>query len=185
VSSLQTGQAAVADPLASLAVPSTTGMTVRSTATLSIGGSTVITLQPGLYIGGINIGGAAKVTLAPGVYYFQGGGFTVGGSATVTGTGVMLYNAPAKSTDQINVSGAASLTLTAATTGTYAGMTIFQARTATAQLVVSGSGKVNVTGTVYAAAALVNISGAAAIDTFGTSLIADDLLVTGSGELVV
>jgi hypothetical protein len=123
-------------------------------------------------MGGINIGGAAKVTLAPGVYYFQGGGFTVGGSATVTGTGVMLYNAPARSTDQINISGAASLTLTAATTGTYAGITIFQARTANAQLVVSGSGAVNVTGTVYAAAALVNISGAAALDTFGTGLIA-------------
>ena len=37
----------------------------------------------------------------------------------------------------------------------------------------------------YAADALVNISGAAAIDTFGTSLIADDLVVTSSGELLV
>jgi hypothetical protein len=109
----------------------------------------------------------------------------VGGAATVTGTGVMLYNAAATFLDQINVSGAATLTLSAATTGAYAGITIFQARAATAQLVVSGIGAVNVTGTVYAAAALVNISGAAAIDTFGTSLIADDLLVTGSGELLV
>jgi hypothetical protein len=185
VANLQTGQAAVSDPLAGLAAPSTVGMTVRSTSTLNIGSSTVTTLQPGLYIGGINIGGAAKVTLAPGVYYFQGGGFIVGGSATVTGAGVMLYNAPAKSTDQINISGAAKLTLSAATTGTYAGITLFQARASNAQLVVSGSGAVNVTGTVYAAGALVNISGAAAIDTFGSSLIADDLLDSGSGEVVV
>jgi hypothetical protein len=187
VSNLTTGHAVVGDPFASLATPTTTGLTTRSTSLMFIGGSTVATLQPGLYIGGISIGGAAKVTLAPGEYYLQGGGLTVAGSGSLTdlGKGVFIYNAAAKNTDQINISGAASVSLSPMTTGAYAGITIFQTRTSNAQIDVSGSGALDVTGTVYAADALVNISGAGAVDTFGNTLIADDLLLTGSGELLI
>ena len=184
VSNVQTGQASVADPFASLPAPSTTGMTVQSTSTLTIGGSTVVTLQPGIYTGGIFITGDAKVTLAPGIYYLNGGGFTVNHGATVTGQGVMLYNAPSKATDQISIGGAASVTLSPMTTGTYAGITIFQNRTSTAAINVSNSGTLDVSGDVYAASAVVNITGASGVDTFGTSLIADDLNVSGSGELL-
>ncbi len=41
------------------------------------------------------------------------------------------------------------------------------------------------TGTIYAASAAVDILGAGAVDTFGTSLIVDDLNVSGIGELLV
>ena len=76
------------------------------------------------------------------------------------------------------------------TTGTWAGITIFQARGAANAITVSGNGTLNVTGTIYAAAATVNISGNGGVDnngtpldTFGTSLILDDLVVSGNGNL--
>jgi hypothetical protein len=150
-----------------------------------VGGNSTVTLQPGVYNGGININGSANVTLAPGIYYLNGGGFNVGGAAKVSGTGVLLYNAAKTSLDQINVNGAGSLTLSAATTGAYAGITIFQARTSNAAIFVSGIGAVNVTGTVYAAAATVYVQGAGVVDTFGSSLIVDDLNVSGIGDLIV
>ena len=80
-----------ADPLASLPVPGIPAI-VRSSHALNISGGQV-TLQPGLYVGGIKISGHAEVTLAPGIYYLQGGGFSVSSGATVSGTEVMLYNA--------------------------------------------------------------------------------------------
>ena len=182
---LHTAQASVADPFAALATPTTTGLTVQSKSTLSVGGNSVITLQPGVYIGGINIGGSAKVTLAPGIYYLQGGGLNIGGSTTVTGQGVLIYNAAVSAGDQINVNGSGSLKLSPMTTGTWAGMAIFQARTSAAAIVVSGSGSLNVTGTIYAASAAVDIQGSGVIDTFGSSLIADDLNDSGVGELLI
>ena len=85
---------------------------IRSASTLNI--STSVTLRPGLYIGGINIIGSANVVLMPGLYYLQGGGFSVGGQATVTdnGLGVMLYNAPTRSGGDITFAGQANVSLT-------------------------------------------------------------------------
>src|SRR4029077_2272667 len=84
----------------------------------------VVLLQPGLYIGGIKISGQAQVTLASGIYYFQGGGFMVSGQATVTdnGQGVLLYNAPAKSTDGISFTGQGDVNLTGLTAAQLAGL---------------------------------------------------------------
>ncbi len=97
-----TGVAQVADPLAGIAVPVAANYTVQSTSNLNIGSGTR-TLNPGEHTGGIAINGAT-VTLNPGVYYITGGGFKVnGGSSSVTGSGVMIYNVPAASGDVITV----------------------------------------------------------------------------------
>jgi hypothetical protein len=69
----------------------------------------------------------------------------------LTLTGALFYNAPKVSSDQINVNGSGSLKLSPMTTGTWVGMTIFQARGSTNTLFVSGIGSVNVTGASYAA----------------------------------
>ena len=97
-----------------------------SSVKLNIPDNITITLQPGEYIGGIKIGNDDNVTLAPGIYYIKGGGFAVGQS-TVTGTGVLIYNAWQGSGDAININGG-NVTLSATTSGTWAGVTIFQAR---------------------------------------------------------
>ena len=84
---VKTKQAAVSDPLANLAAPNPSTLQVQSRRTLLIGGNQVVTLKPGIYIGGIAISGKAKVTLGSGIYYLQGGGFSVSGNASVTDLG--------------------------------------------------------------------------------------------------
>jgi hypothetical protein len=71
------------DPLATLIAPSTTGMTVRRTVAqgklIQNGGA--ITLEPGVYNGGIELRSSAKAYLRPGIYVIQGGGLDVGAQA--------------------------------------------------------------------------------------------------------
>jgi hypothetical protein len=71
------------DPLATLTAPSTTGMTVRRTVAqgklIQNGGA--ITLEPGVYNGGIELRSSAKAYLRPGIYVIQGGGLEVGAQA--------------------------------------------------------------------------------------------------------
>jgi hypothetical protein len=189
---VQTGQQPMSDPLAGLPAPTTVGRTVYSAT--SVSADEVVTLNPGVYVGGITVSGNAKVTLNPGVYYMQGGGFTVSGNASVTdlGKGVLIYNAPVRSSDGISFTGDGSVQLSPMTAGLWAGITLFQARNASAAMTVSGNGTLNVAGAIYAAGATLQVTGNAGVavngsilDSFGTTLILDDLVVSGNGCLVV
>jgi hypothetical protein len=92
----------------------------------------------------------------------------------------MIYNAPAKSTDVVSVSGGATLTLSAPTSGTYQGIAIFQNRTSTLPISVSGSAVVKLTGTLYAAKATISLAGNSVFNLYGSNarLVAYDLSVT-------
>jgi phosphodiesterase/alkaline phosphatase D-like protein len=202
--SIDTTEAPVADPLAYLSAPPVPS-TVRSTSTLNI--TSDVVLQPGLYIGGISISGHAHVVLAPGIYYLKGGGFTVSGQATVTdnGQGVLLYNAPGSSSDGITIGGQAvvslsglsasqlaDLGLTSSQYAGFVGLAIFQDRTSTAGLSLSGQGSLNITGTIYAASATVKISSNGSLNLqgdaarkFGSHLLVSDLTVSGNGSVAV
>ena len=130
------GAVPVSDPLSSL--PPITTPPSKTFTNENIDGNTVITLNPGTYVGGIHISGPATVTLEPGIYYLKGGGFSVSGQATVvtgsvssldTGAGLLIYNASGNSPgDSISISGQASVKLTEPTTGTYQGISLFQAQ---------------------------------------------------------
>lgn len=172
--------AEVADPLDSLAVPA---IPTTQFSAVNASGNTVVTLQPGTYVGGITASGKAKVTLAAGTYYLQGGGFTVSGNAIVTGSGVLIYNAPQTSSDVIDISGDGSVVLTTPTSGAYQGVSIFQARSSTAPISIAGNGGLKLTGTLYAAGAAVNLSGNGVLTFQGTNgrLISADLIDTGNG----
>ena len=74
-----------------------------------------VTLSPGTYNGGVSVDGSASVTLLPGIYYMKGGGFSVTAHGSVTGTGVLIVNAPTASTDAISITGQGSVSLTAPT----------------------------------------------------------------------
>jgi phosphodiesterase/alkaline phosphatase D-like protein len=204
VGPIDTGEPPVAGPFASMSAPPVPS-TVRSTSTLNINSS--VTLLPGLYIGGIQISGHANVILAPGLYYLQGGGFTVSGHATVTdnGQGVMIYNAPSNNGDSINIGGQGNVSLSGMTasqlaglglTGSqyagYQGLAIFQDRNSQAALTVSGDGSLNITGTVYAAGAAVNLSGNSSLNLkgdatrkFGSHLLVADLTAGGNAGVSV
>ena len=69
-----TGQANTPDPLAGIAAPSSSGMTVQSNSAILLSGAATATLNPGVYNGGITLSGSSSVTLNPGIYYINGGG---------------------------------------------------------------------------------------------------------------
>jgi hypothetical protein len=186
---LNNGATAMADPLASLAVPAVPTTTFN---TVLASGSTSLTLQPGTYNGGISVSGSASVTLTPGLYYLRGGGLSVSNSGTLIGSGVVIYNAPQSTSDSLSVSGAGSVTLSPPTSGTYAGITFFQARTSAAPVTVSGSGVLSLGGTLYAAGAAVNVSGSGVLNVQGNGatafparVIAYDLSDSTGGSVVI
>ena len=74
------GVATVTDPLASLAEPSTSGMTNYGSESLS--GNSSATIKPGIYIG-ITLSGNASLTMGSGTYIIEGGGFSISGNASV------------------------------------------------------------------------------------------------------
>ena len=159
-----TGLAPLADPLAGLSGPSTSGLTNYGPVNLSSGS---LTINPGIY-SRINVSGTGtSLTLNPGTYIIEGGGMTVSGSASLNGSGVFLYNAgsnypsPGGSYGGITLSGSGTIRLTAPTTGPYAGIVIFQSRDNSRALSLGGSAMSGMSGIIYAADAQLSMSGSA------------------------
>ena len=188
-----TGAAAVPDPLASLSAPDLASLTVQhgtasNPSTLSITGSSPVTLQPGIYYGGIKITGSGNVTLQPGIYVMAGGGFTVTGSGSLTGSGIFFYNTqdPTHPTGSgayggITITGSGAVNLTPPTSGSYENLLFFQDRNNTNTFKVTGSGALNSQGTLYLPSALVDITGSG--DARAMQIICDEAKITGSGNL--
>ncbi|MGO9917427.1 MAG: Ig-like domain repeat protein, partial [Isosphaeraceae bacterium] len=175
-----TGAAVVADPLASLAEPSTSGLTNYGSESLS--GNSSATINPGIY-SAITVSGNAKLTMNCGIYIIEGGGFSISGNASVTGSGVMIFNAGTKypttggTYGSITLSGNGSYNLSPLTSGTYAGIVIFQSRDNTKALTISGNAS-GMTGLVYAPAAQIAESGNAQLN---AAIIADTMTLSGNG----
>jgi Flp pilus assembly protein TadG len=142
------------------------------------------TLSPGVYHGGINISGQGSATLLPGIYYMDGGGFSMSGQGNLYAAGVMIFNAPQSNSDVISITGSSSgsIYMTPPTDGIYEGMTLFQDRNATPTLTVSGGGNMNITGTFYAADALMKVSGGGT-GHVGSQFISRYLELGGNGNL--
>lgn len=173
----------IPDPLAYLPVPNPAALVVQSTNKTSLSGNRSVTLQPGVYKGGISITGGT-VTLAPGIYYMDGGGFNLGGQADLSGTGVMIYNAPQSNSDTISLAGQGNCVLSPMMTGPYQGILLFQDRTARTPVSVSGSSGVtlSISGTFYAASAALSVTGNGTQQTIGSQFISYDLVLGGNGS---
>src|SRR5262249_284543 len=140
--------------------PDPAAMVVQSQTQVSFTGGSH-TLSPGVYIGGISISNTS-LTLLPGIYYLEGGGFQSKQSSTIVGTGVMIFNAPTKNSQGININGG-TITLSAPTSGTYQGLVIFQARQSAATFNLAGGAGTHLTGTVYLARGPAVISGGSGV----------------------
>src|SRR5690606_33525407 len=108
-------------------------------------------LEPGTYRGGISVSGKGNLNMAPGVYYMDGGGFQFSGQGNLVAEGVMIFNAPTKSSDVVSISGTGSIVMSPPTGGIYQGLTLFQARSSTNTMTVSGGGYMDISGTFYTA----------------------------------
>jgi hypothetical protein len=174
-----TGAASVADPLSSLTGPGTSGLTNYGAASYSQGAHT---LSPGIY-SQISASGSASLTLNPGLYLIEGGGFTVTGQASVSGTGVTIYNTSRNypsntgSYGGITLSGNGTFSLTAPASGPYTGIVIFQARANTRAVSLSSKAGTGLGGTVYAPEALVYLSGNATVN---GALVVNELSLSGN-----
>jgi streptogramin lyase len=174
-----TGTAAVADPLAALAAPGS----ATAQGSISLSGNASLTINPGVY-SQIKVAGNAKLTLNPGVYVLAGGGLTVTGNGSITGSGVLLYNAGSNFPSAggtfggVTLSGTGTFSLTAAGTGPYAGLVLFQARDNTRAIALGGNAVSGIVGTLYAPAALLTVGGNAQLT---VSFVVNRLQLSGSG----
>ena len=115
------------------------------TCNLNPGSTSSVTLNPGIYYGGI--GARRLVTFNPGIYVMAGGGFDVdNGSTTLTGNGVMFYNtqnpSPGPQTGAgaiaaFDTQGTPTVIFRAPTSGYYQGIVFFQARSGAPEFVTS------------------------------------------------
>jgi hypothetical protein len=147
---LFTGQNAVPDPLAYLPAPNPANLAVQTTPNTAAS----ITLQPGVYQGGLSFSGQTSVTMQPGMYYMQGGGFSFSGSGTLNAAGVMIY-----SDMGLTINSLGSVTWSPPTTGNYTGISYFQGRTSSSTAQIVGNGAMNITGTLYVAGGLTDLQG--------------------------
>ena len=185
------------DPLAYLPPPDMPLQGTMTKVALASGG-TQYTLTPGTYSnlptftsGDVVILQQASANNANGIYYINGGGFkSTGASITMdptTSGGVMIYNAPANTSDsqkiQITGNPSGTVNLGALTSGPYTGMALWQDRTSTVNALVEGNGNFSILGTVYTAGALLNINGNGST-TSGFTDAAGNFVAAGSSPVI-
>ena len=131
------------DPLASMSMPSFENECDYTNYSTN-NGSGSVTLSPGVYCGGISISGGT-VTFNPGLYVLNGGGMTINGNGTVTGSGVTFFNTGqyGQIIGAVTFNGNATITLSAPHSGSDGGMLFLQDR----NLTYGTSNKINGTST--------------------------------------
>jgi Flp pilus assembly protein TadG len=146
----------------------------------------IIQLQPGYYTSDLKFQASDKVNMAPGIYYIDTA-FTINGSpeSYLTGSNVMLFLGPNGS---LSLAGNGTVTLSPPNypandaNSIYNGITVFEQRTSSHQIDITGNGKFNITGTVYAPGALVKVSGNGSTDALGSQYITKQLHNVGGGN---
>jgi hypothetical protein len=153
----------------------------------------------------IAIHGSATVTMTPGRYLISGP-MTVTNSGSLAANGVFIYlscnsgagsppppiactNGGGQAGGSIIITGNSPVTFTAQNSGTYQGLAIMADRYLTnangTVLGLGGSGTLSTTGTVYAASGHLDLSGAAASQTFSSRFIVGTVTESGSSSITI
>ncbi|MGA2125578.1 MAG: pilus assembly protein TadG-related protein [Xanthobacteraceae bacterium] len=120
-------------PPVQLKCPTITDPFAGKLPTVSVGGctfnnktysSSTVTVNPGVYCGYTNFNGSPTITFNPGLYIIKGGSMNINAGSKITGTGVTFYLVDETASIQFN--GGITATLSAPTSGTYAGLLIFE-----------------------------------------------------------
>ncbi|MEX0682500.1 MAG: pilus assembly protein TadG-related protein [Dehalococcoidia bacterium] len=186
----------IPDPLRNVPPPNLSSMSTSpdsggtaSHPIMKTASSGTVTLNPGIYWGGLTVKSSANVTLNPGIYVMAGGGFQVQGGPTITGTGVMIYTTfdPEKPTGAgacgaIDLSGSGTWAYSPPTSGPFKGIALWQDKNCTNNVKLTGSNG-GPSGAIYAPTAMVNMSGSGALGSI--QIIADTFDITGSGNMSV
>jgi Flp pilus assembly protein TadG len=164
-----TGAAAASDPYSTLSsnIPAT-----GSCQAMPGGGDA--TIGPGTYCSQIKISGNNNLTMTPGVYVLQNGlQFTSGG--TLTAHNVFLY-VPSGSVSMST----GTFDISAPTSGTYAGVALYQNASDTSGISLTGNAALTLTGVFYAPGAQITFTGGSGSVSTGMTLVASSFKFSGS-----
>ena len=176
---IRTGIGAVDDPYINSSFPAFSGCTQQN-----FSAHDTITIDPGVYCGGMKLNAGANVTLTEGIYYLDGGDLTMNGGATMTGSGVTLVftsqNKSGYATASIN--GNATVNLTPPKTGGTAGIVVFGDRRMPigTAFTFNGGAAQNLGGAIYLPTAAVSYAGGASTSANCTQLIGNTVTFTGN-----
>ena len=137
-------------------------------------------IDPGLYCG---ITPKKDLTMNPGIYWIESGGFDMSSNANVTADKVMIYFGP--NGGGLKITGNGNLYLTAPISGDYKGMALFADVANGSLMDMSGNGNLTLTGTTYASAGIVKITGNGTNLTLTAQIISDQLELAGNGNLTI
>jgi len=171
------------DPLAYLPEPSAGG--AANYGKVNVSGNRVETVSPGVFHNGISVSGQGSLIMNPGVYYMNGGGFSFTGQGNLTATGVMIVNLPKSNSDKININGTGAIRMSPMLLGLYRGISLWQLRSSTNEIAITGNGNSQITGTFYAAHGTLNVGGNGGQDVLGSQYISYDMKVNGGGTFNV
>jgi hypothetical protein len=190
-----TGVHPTPDPLAYLPVPDQPPPGTMTT--VAIVGGTQYTLTPGSYnnlptftSGDVVIFKQASAGNG-GIFYLTQGGLKSTGASLImdatTNGGIMIYNAGTGTSDKIDITGnpAGTVALNGLTDGPYTGVTIWQARNAPQNMNIAGNGSFSIQGTLYAADALLQVTGNGAVSNIGSQYVTLDLSIAGNGNVYI
>ncbi|MDO8608567.1 MAG: pilus assembly protein TadG-related protein [Phaeospirillum sp.] len=176
--SISTNAAPVADPFASLTAPT-------PAACKSQPNGNDFVLSEGTYCGGLDLKG--NVTLNPGVYVIKGDTLKINAQASVSGTGVTIILTGDAGTGyaKVDINGGGAISITAPTTGTWAGVAFYGDRKAPNQVnKFNGNSVTNITGAIYMPSQELDFSGGNATVNAGcTRLIADSVKFIGNSSI--
>ncbi|WP_413466492.1 TadE/TadG family type IV pilus assembly protein [Mesorhizobium sp. B4-1-4] len=138
-----------------------------------------ITLSPGTYCDKTWSG---NITLNPGVYILRGVTIKLGGNGSLTGQGVTIFLMEGA---QIYINANEQVTLSPPTSGTYAGITIFQDRGNTSPLTLNGGAGSVISGFIYAPDAPIFYAGNSDMNSQGDCirLVGDTVQMTGNSAV--
>ena len=141
----ETGIEPIPDPFSDLRIPSG-GVCVDIGARLK---HSSVTLDPGVYCGGIDFKAGTKVTMNPGLYVMSEGPLNVQSSSTVEAKGVTVAFTSKKST--LSLQGGAKMKITAPTDGPFAGIALFSESVATnvEWFTISGNSQLEMDGVMH------------------------------------
>ncbi|MGI9475487.1 MAG: TadE/TadG family type IV pilus assembly protein [Hyphomicrobiaceae bacterium] len=178
-----TGCAAVPDPFAGLAAPTSEDCLGGAKALVLKKGEH--TLSPGTFCGGLELMAQAVVTFEPGVYVVKGGPLIFRSGSLSSGSDVGFYLTGTGA--EMDINGGADVAITAAAGGALPGIAVAQdaASNPGATSMVQGGGTVQLTGALYFPTQTLQIGGNGDLgqSTSAWAIVADQVHLKGNGSV--
>ena len=162
-----------------------------------------VTFSPGVYCKSLSITGSGLATFEPGLYILADASFTLGAQSNVFGAGVTFYLNPNKTSEQVDILGGATVSLSGPTAAScdalgasweecliYESILFFEARDAPIKIThkFAGGASMDLNGILYFPETDLMFAGGSQTDSSNISIIAYTIDIVGTtniGEIVI